>query len=128
MNLKEKTNQNIIWIYGIADFHDNKITVLKEAVDNSEIIEDSSVKNPINFDQIINGLNKNYISYITISGVRRYSLIEKNDNLNPTIKFLPKNEYMWNIFKIYKYHYIDNYINPNPEINNKKVYLLLLKL
>ena len=27
---------------------------------------------------------------------------------------------MWNIFKIYKYHYIDNYINPNPEINKKK--------
>ena len=27
---------------------------------------------------------------------------------------------MWNIFKIYKYHYIDHYIEPEKSTNNKK--------
>ena len=120
MSSNLEINCKIKWKYGIADFVDNKIIILKEPTDKSDVIEDSSVKNPINFDQIINDINKIYISYITISGIRRYSLIKENDINKASIKFLDKEKYMWNIFTIYKYHYIDHYVNPNPEQKTKK--------
>lgn len=107
------------WYYGSANFNDNKIIILKEPSDNSEIIEDNSVSNPIYFDQIIVIPDKRYISYITLSGIRRYSLIEDKGNNKASIKFLDKNDYMWKIFGIYKYHYIDHYNKPSDN-NNKK--------
>ena len=69
------------WNYGSANFNDNKIIVLKEPSDNSFTIEDNSVSNPIYFDQIIIISDKRYISYITISGKRRYSLIEDKESI-----------------------------------------------
>ena len=117
-----KSNKNIkpIFKYGIAEFKDNKIVILKEPSDDSEIIEDNSVLNPLNFDQIIKSSNKKYISYITLSGIRRFSLISENNNSLATIRYLDNETYMWNIFKIYKSHYIDNYIQPKNANNTKK--------
>ena len=117
-----KSNKNIkpIFKYGIAEFKDNKIVILKEPSDDSEIIEVNSVLNPLNFDQIIKSSNKKYISYITLSGIRRYSLISENNNSLATIKYLDNETYMWNIFKIYKKNYVDNYIKPTDSSDNKK--------
>ena len=117
-----KSNKNIkpIFKYGIAEFKDNKIVILKEPSDDSEIIEDNSVLNPLNFDQIIKSYNKKYISYITLSGIRRFSLISENNNSLATIKYLDNETYMWNIFKIYKKNYVDNYIKPTDSSDNKK--------
>ena len=117
-----KSNKNIkpIFKYGIAEFKDNKIVILKEPSDDSEIIEDNSVLNPLNFDQIIKSSNKKYISYITLSGIRRFSLISENNNSLATIKYLDNETYMWNIFKIYKKNYVDNYIKPTDSSDNKK--------
>ena len=119
--MESDSNIEINFKYGIADFKNNKIIILNKPSDNSDIIEDSSVVNPLNFDQIIKVSNNKYISYITISGIRRYSLIEeKNNNSLASIKFLDKKTYMWNIFKIYKSHYIDNYIQQKDSDNTKK--------
>ena len=117
-----KSNKNIkpIFKYGIAEFKDNKIVILKEPSDDSEIIEDNSVLNRLNFDQIIKSSNKKYISYITLSGIRRFSLISENNNSLATIKYLDNETYMWNIFKIYKKNYVDNYIKPTDSSDNKK--------
>ena len=117
MESNEKTY--IIFEYGIADFGDNKIIILKEPSEDSQIIEDNSVVNPLNFDQIITSKDKKYISYITISGIRRFSLLEESTNKKASIKLLDGNTYKWNIFKIYKSHYIDNYVKPK-ESNSKK--------
>ena len=124
-----ESNSNIkkSFTYGIADFKDSKIIILTEPSDNSDIIEDPPVKNPLNFDQIINTSNKKYISYITISGIRRYSLIEENNNSLASIKLLDAKTYMWNIFKIYKSHYIDNYIKPENANNTKKSLSIFIK-
>ena len=124
-----ESNSNIkkSFTYGITDFKDNRIIILTEPSDNSDIIEDPSVKNPLNFDQIINNSNKKYISYITISGIRRYSLIEENNNSLASIKLLDAKTYMWNIFKIYKSHYIDNYIQPKNANNTKKSLSIFIK-
>ena len=124
-NKNEKENQiYIINIYGIADFKDNKIIVLKEPSKNSDVIEDKCVLNPINFDKLIRNFDTNniYISYITISGIRRYSLIKDINKKLALIKKLDKVTYMWNIFKIYKNHYIDHYTNSDDDNgnNNKK--------
>ena len=118
--MESNSNIEISFKYGIADFKDSKIIILTEPSDNSDIIEDPSVKNPLNFDQIINNSNKKYISYITISGIRRYSLIEENNNSLASIKLLDTKTYMWNIFKIYKKNYVDNYIKPTDSSDNKK--------
>ena len=117
MESNEKTY--IIFEYGIADFGENKIIILKEPSEDSQIIEDNSVVNPLNFDQIITSKDKKYISYITISGIRRYSLIEDNGNEKAFINFSDEDTFKWNIFEIYKVHYIDNYIKPK-ETNSKK--------
>ena len=123
------SHQNIktIFKYGIADFKDNKIIILSSPSDDSEIIEDNSVINPLNFDQIIQSSNKKYISYITLSGIRRYSLIEENNNSLASIKYLDNKTYMWNIFKIYKKNYVDNYIKPTDSNNNKKSLSIFIK-
>ena len=86
--------------YGIATFIDNKVIVLKDFSDNSEIIEDNTVSNNIYFDKLISFSNKQYISYITLSGIRRYSLIKDNGNNKAIIKLLDKDEYKWKIFYI----------------------------
>ena len=125
--MESNSNIEISFKYGIADFKDSKIIILTEPSDNSDIIEDPSVKNPLNFDQIINNSNKKYISYITISGIRRYSLIEENNNSLASIKLLDAKTYMWNIFKIYKSHYIDNYIKPENANNTKKSLSIFIK-
>ena len=117
--MESNKNINTVFIYGIADFKVSKIIILNEPSDNGHLIEDISVINPINFDQLIGSNNKLYISYITISGIRRYSLIEDNGDEKVFFDFLDENTYKWNIFKIYKTHYIDNYIKPK-EINNIK--------
>lgn len=117
---KDKEKAEILVIYGIATFIDNKVIILKDYSDDSEIIEDNTVSNEIYFDKLISYSNKIYISYITLSGIRRYSLIKDNDNIKAKIKKLEREKYKWDIFKIYKYHYIDNYIKPNNETNNKK--------
>lgn len=107
--------------YGKADFGNNKIIILNQPSDNSDIIEDNSVINPLNFDQIIESSNKKYISYITLSGIRRYSLIsDGNNKIINSIEDLDSETYKWNIFKIYKNHYIDNYTPPKEILNNKK--------
>ena len=116
------SNGNIktIFKYGLAKFNDDKIIVLNKPSEDSEIIEDNSVLNPINFDQIIKSSNKKYIAYITLSGIRRYSLIKDNISSLALIKELDKETYMWNIFKIYKKHYVDNYIKPKESNDSKK--------
>ena len=123
MKSTEKENNdiktpNIKVIYGVANFN-KKVIVLIDASDNSEIIEDSSVSQKIYFDKIIDHINKEYISYITISGIRRYSLIRDNEDIKAEIQYLSRNQYKWDIFKIYKNHYIDNYIKPKDDTNNK---------
>ena len=114
------------WNYGSANFNDNKIIVLKEPSDNSFTIEDNSVSNPIYFDQIIIISDKRYISYITISGKRRYSLIEDKESNKASIQFLDKDDYMWKIFRIYKYNYMDHYVKPENN-NNKKSLSIFFK-
>ena len=117
MKSNEKTNK--IFKYGLADFQNNKIIILNEPSDEANIIEDNTVINPINFDQIIESNNKKYISYITLSGVRRYSLIKAETNTKALITALDPDTYKWNIFKIYKKNYVDTYTKPK-EINNKR--------
>ena len=116
-NEKYKTKFND----GLADFFKNKIIVLKEPTENSDIIEDDSVISPLNFDQIIESGNKKYISYITISGIRRYSLLADDTDIKATIKTLDAETYKWNIFNIYKKYYIDNYIPPKEPSNKKSL-------
>ena len=108
-------------MYGIANFKDNEIIVLKEPSDNSEIIEDKSVINPIYFDQIIKYSNQKYISYITISGIRRYSILMDNFEIKADYKFIDRDTYKWGIFKVYKKHYIDDYIKPEEKSNKKSL-------
>ena len=117
MKSNEKTNK--IFKYGLADFQNNKIIILNEPSDEANIIEDNTVINPINFDQIIESNNKKYISYITLSGIRRYSLIKDDTNIKALITTLDADTYKWNIFKIYKKNYVDTYVKPK-EISNKK--------
>ena len=117
MEFDEKINKKLI--YGLADFEDNKIVVLNKPSDEADIIEDNTVNNPINFDQIIEYNNKIYISYITLSGIRRYSLIKDDNIIKASIKELDKETYKWNIFGIYKKNYIDTYTKPK-ELTNKK--------
>ena len=119
IEMKSNAYTNKIFRYGLADFLDNKIIVLSEPSDEADIIEDKTVINPLNFDQLIESNNKKYISYITLSGIRRYSLIETDTNIKASLTTLDADTYKWSIFKIYKKHYIDTYTKPE-ETNNKK--------
>jgi hypothetical protein len=127
---KNKNNEeiNISWIYGSAYFNKDLMIILKEPSEDSNINEDKSVSNPIYFDQIIDNSEKQYISYITLSGIRRYSLIKDEGGMKASIQYLDKNDYKWKIFKIYKNHYIDNYINSSNNNNNKSLSLFLQTL
>ena len=126
-NINEDEDLNIFWFYGAANFNGNKIIILKEPSENSDIIEDNTVSNPIYFDQIIIVSDKRYISYITLSGIRRYSLIDGEEGNKESIQSLDKNDYMWKIFRIYKYNYIDHYIKPESNDNNKKSLSIFFK-
>ena len=125
--MEESSNisKSIITYYGIAIFNDNKIIVLKTPAENSEIIEDNSVINPVFFDRIIEFPNIKYISYIAISGRRRYSLLEDNMTCKAIFNHMIKETYKWCIFGLYKNHYIDNYIEPEEKENKKSLSIFI---
>ena len=124
MEESKNESKKIIIYYGIAIFNDNKIRVLKTPSKNSDIIEDNSVINPVFFDKIIQFPNIKYISYITISGIRRYSLLEENMIGKAIFKPMEKEIYKWCIFGIYKNHYIDNY-KPEEKTNKKSLSIFI---
>ena len=125
MNEYGTEEKQITSFYGIAIFNDNKIIVLKAPSENSDIVEDNSVVNPVFFDKIIKFPNKEYISYITISGIRRYSLLSDNMVCKAIFKSMNKETYKWCIFGIYKNHYIDNYIKPEEKTNKKSLSIFI---
>ena len=114
-------NGHIEYIYGLAHFPKNNIQILEFPTKRSKIIEDNSINNKIYFDQIIINENAIFISFISLSGIRRYCIIkDKNNKIDVIIKKIPPREYMRNIFKEYKYHYIDHYDNSITKKNTKK--------
>ena len=114
-------DRHIEYIYGVAQFTTNNFTILEFPTKNSEIIKDNSISNKIYFDQLIFNEEAIFISFISLSGIRRYCIIkDKNNKIDVIINKLPPKEYMRNIFKEYKYYYLDHYDYNITKTNKKK--------
>ena len=122
MNSKEKDKLELKYSYGQANITDNKIIILSSPSETSEIITDNTVSNPIDFDQIIidKKNNNKYISFISISGIRRYILIESNNISKASINYLNPEKHRDNIFAKYQEYYINNYTPEKISSQNTK--------
>ena len=123
MESKEKDKLELKYSYGQANITDNKIIILSSPSETSEIITDSTVSNPIDFDQIIidKKNNNKYISFISISGIRRYILIESNNISKASINYLNPEKHRDNIFAKYQEYYLNNYTPEKISSQNKKI-------